>query len=85
MCIRDRGSNPSLSTFNSTFHLLFTEVSVREILSPLLAGLESQFSTFNSKIHLLLTEVSVQEALVSLASWVGIPVYLVLLVSFTFY
>ena len=35
-------------------------------------------SSFNSKFYLLLTEVSVQGAPVSLACWVGIPVYLVL-------
>ena len=38
--------------------------------------------SFNSKFHLSLTEVSVQRAPVSLACWVGIPVYLVLIVSF---
>ena len=43
-------------------------------MSPLLAGLESQLFR--------LTEVSVQGASVSLACWVGIPVYLVLIVSF---
>ena len=36
---------------------------------------------YNSKFHLLLTEVSVQGARVSFACWVGIPVYLVLIVS----
>ena len=45
-------------------------------------GWYPSLSTFNSKFHLLLTEVSVQGAPVSLACWVGIPVYLVLAVSF---
>ena len=41
--------------------------------------------SFNSKIHLSLTEVSVQGAPVSLACWVGIPDYLVLLVRFIYH
>ena len=32
-----------------------------------------------------MTEVSVQEAPVSFACWVGIPVYLLLMVSFIYY
>ena len=41
--------------------------------------------SFNSKFHLSLTEISVQGAPVSLACWVGIPVYLVLIVSFIYH
>ena len=52
----------------------------------MLAGLEiPRLSSFSSKFHLLLTEVSVQAAAVSLACWVGIPVYLVRIVSFIYY
>ena len=36
------GWNPSLSSFNRKFYLLLTEVSDWELLSPLLAGLESK-------------------------------------------
>ena len=48
-------------------------------------GIPVLMLSFNSKIHLSLTEVSVQGAPVSLACWVGIPVYLVLLVSFIYH
>ena len=51
----------------------------------MLGGWNPSLSTFNSKFHLLLTEVSVQGAPVSLASWVGIPVYPVLIVSFIYH
>ena len=52
---------------------------------PCLLGWNPSLSSFNSKFHLLLTEVSVQGAPVSLACWVGIPVYLVLIVSLIYY
>ena len=48
-------------------------------------GWNPSLSSFNSKFLLILTEVSVQGAAVSLASWVGIPVYLVLIVSFIYH
>ena len=48
-------------------------------------GWNPSLSCFNSQFHLLLTEVSVQGAPVSLACWVAIPVYLVLIVSFICY
>ena len=47
-----------------------------------LLGWNPGLLSFNSKFYLLLTEVSVQGAPVSLACWVGIPVYLALIVSF---
>ena len=52
----------------------------RYYLSCLL-GWNPSLSSLNSKFHLLLTEVSVQGAPVSLDCWVGIPVYIVLIVS----
>ena len=52
---------------------------------PNLLGWNPSLSTFNGKFYLLLTEVSVQGAPVSLACWVGIPVYLVLILSFIYY
>ncbi|CAH3184490.1 unnamed protein product, partial [Porites evermanni] len=61
------GWNPSFSSFN------------RSSCLPCLLGWNPSLSSFNSKFHLLLTEVSVQGAPVSLACWVGIPVYLVLI------
>ena len=111
------GWNPSLSSFNSKFHLLLTEVSVQGasvslacwvgipvylalIVSfiyywlkyqswssclPCLLLWNNNLSIFNTMFHLLLTEVSLQGAAVSLASWVGIPVYLFLIVSFIYY
>ena len=45
-------------------------------------GFQPSLSSYNSKFHLLMTEVSVQEAPVSLACWVGIPVYVVLIGKF---
>ena len=47
-------------------------------------GWNPRLSTFNSKYELPETEVSVQGAPVSLACWVGIPVYLLLIVSFNY-
>ena len=44
-------------------------------------GWNPSLSSFNSKFHLPYTEVSVQGAPVSLASWDGIPVSLILIVS----
>ena len=77
--------NPSLSSFNSKFHLLLTEVSVQGAAVSLSCwvGIPS-LSSFISKFYLFLTEVSVQGAAVSLSCWVGIPVYLVLIVSFMY-
>ena len=43
------------------------------------------FVLYKPHYLLLKTEVSVQEACVSLACWVGIPVYLVLIVSLIYY
>ena len=113
------GWNPSVSSFNSKFHLLLTEVSVQRppvsltcwvgipvylvliviwvsslihwgiswgsSFLPCLLGWNPSVSSFNSKFHLLLTEVSVQRTPVSLACWVGIPVYLVLILSFIYH
>ena len=111
------GWNPILSSFNSKFYLLLTEVSVQGapvslawwvgipvylllivILSiidwtispkssclPCLLGWNPSLSSFNSKFHLSLTKVSDQGAPVSLACWVGISVYLVLILSCIYY
>ena len=72
-------------SFNSKFHLSLTEVSVQGAPFPPLQRWNRSISSFNSTFYLLLTEVSVQGAPVSLACWVGIPVYLVLIVSFIYY
>ena len=111
------GWNPSLSSFNSKFHLLLTVVSVQgapvslacsvgipvylvlivsfiyywlkyqsgSFCLPCLLGWNPSLSSFNSKFLVLLTEVSVQGVAVSLGCWVGIPVYLVLIVCFIYY
>ena len=52
---------------------------------PWLLDWDPSLFSFNSKFHLSLTEVSVQGASVSITSWVGIPVYLVLMVSFIYH
>ena len=60
-------------------------ISPGSLCLPCLLGWNPSLSSFKSKFHLPLTEVSVQGASVSLACWVGIPVYLVLKVSFIYH
>ena len=60
-------------------------ISQESTCLPFLLGWNPCLSSFNKKFHLLLTKVSVQEPSVSLAYWVKIPVYLVLIVSFIYY
>ena len=80
------GWNPSLLILTASNNYDRQKYQSRELLTPLLAGLESgSLSGFNSKCHLLWTEVSVQGAPVSLACWAGIPVDLVLIVRVIYY
>ena len=70
-----QGWNPSLSSFNSKFHLPYTEVSVQGAPVPLACwvGIPVYLVLINCTIPLLFTEVLVQGASVSLTCWVGIP------------
>ena len=81
------GWNPSLSSFNSKFHLLLTEESVQGGLVSLgcWVRIPVYLVLIVLKFHLLLSEVSVQGAPVSIACCVGIPVYLASIVTFIYY